>query len=110
MLWKRKLRQEQVLEELIVSSKLIDRSILSRVKAVYLDNPYHNYLHALKIASYILYIDRKLMSITEIRSLLFAALFHDAGHTGKTETLDEFISLDIALQSIQSLINEENII
>lgn len=72
------MRQEKVLEDLILSSKLINREVLDKVRSSYLDNPYHNYLHALKVASYILYLDPKTTSITQVKSLLFAALFHDA--------------------------------
>ena len=33
-------------------------------------------------------------NILEIKSLLIASLFHDAGHNGKMEVLDKFTALD----------------
>jgi len=78
--WTRKTRQEKILEELILSSKLVTEDVLSEVKKYYKENPFHTYLHALKVASYVLYLNPNEFNLIEIKSLLLAALFHDAGH------------------------------
>ena len=45
-------------------------------------------------AHYSLKLSLKDFNILEIKSLLIASLFHDAGHNGKMEVLDEFTALD----------------
>ncbi|MDD2516491.1 MAG: HD domain-containing protein [Candidatus Gracilibacteria bacterium] len=109
IIWVRKSRQEKILEDLILSSKMVDEDILFEVKKYYQNNSFHNYLHALKTASYVLYLNPDKFNLMEIKSLLLAALYHDARHKGKVHKLDEFISLDIALESIDKLTKENKI-
>ncbi|MEA3386882.1 MAG: hypothetical protein U9Q66_00300 [Patescibacteria group bacterium] len=45
-----KQRQEQVLIGELVNSKLVTEEILLDVKKFYDRNPYHNFVHALKVA------------------------------------------------------------
>jgi len=51
-------------------------------------------------AEWVLRLPRDTYNIIEIQSLFISALFHDAGHTGTAEDLDEFRSLDLAFQGI----------
>ncbi len=92
--FKTKKKQIQILEERILWSKLVDKKLLRDIKKLYNNNPYHNYLHVLIVACYCLELSLNDFSLLEIQSMLIASLFHDAGHTGKMELLDEFISLD----------------
>lgn len=89
-----KKKQIKILEEKILSSKLITPELLAEIKKLYHNNPYHNYLHVLMTAHYTLKLSLKDFNILEIKSLLIASLFHDAGHNGKMEVLDEFTALD----------------
>lgn len=96
-----KSREEEVLIESLAKSQLISREQLLYIKKLYNENvPYHNFLHALKVAEGVLKLPRDLYNIIEIQSLFISALFHDAGHTGTAGDLDEFRSLDMAFQGI----------
>ena len=82
-------------------SQLISKAQLLEINKLYSEKvPYHNFMHALKVAEWVLKLPREVYNITEIQSLFIAALFHDAGHTGTAEDLDEFRSLDMAFQGI----------
>lgn len=91
-----KSRQETILIDYICSSKITTKEILNEVKKYYNDNPYHNFLHALQVSSTVLFLSAYDFSIVELRTLFYAALFHDARHKGKVDILDEFISYSIA--------------
>lgn len=96
-----KSREEGILIESLSKSQLISKDQLLEIKKLYDQNvPYHNFLHALKIAEWVLKLSRDTYNIIEIQSLFISALFHDAGHTGTAEDLDEFRSLDMAFQGI----------
>lgn len=88
-----KTRQVKILEERILSSKLIDENLLQDIKKLYNAVPYHNYLHILQVSQYCLSLSIDDFSLIQIRSMMIASLFHDAGHSGKMEILDEFTSL-----------------
>lgn len=92
--FKIKTKQIKILEDELLSSNLVDDKLLNAIKVLYKNNPYHNYLHILRVSNYCLYLSTSDFSIIEIRSILIACLFHDAGHTWKAEVLDEFTSLD----------------
>ena len=96
-----KSRQEQILIEEIASSSFVTKDILCEIKKYYNENvPYHNFLHVLQVSKQVLRLNPNSFNIVEIKSLFFAALFHDAWHTWQAELLDEFNSLDIALKSL----------
>jgi len=96
-----KSREEALLIESLSKSQLISKQQLLEIKKLYNENvPYHNFLHALKVAQWALKLPKDIYNITEVQSLFIAALFHDAGHTGIVEELDEFRSLDMASQGI----------
>lgn len=108
--FKYKSREEILLRECIVLSGLVTQKQLDEIKVLYnKDVPYHNFLHALTVAQNVLQLSTKTYSIIEVQSLFFAALFHDAGHTGIAETLDEFRSLDMAFQGILDFEKKYNI-
>jgi len=92
--FKIKNRQVSILKNEILDSWLIEKSILDDIEKLYFDNPYHNFLHALRVASYVLLLDKSKFSPIEIRSLIIAWLFHDAWHTWTAKELDEFTSLN----------------
>jgi len=99
---KYKYSQEKILINLIASSSFVTKEMLCDIKKYYNeDTSYHNFLHALQVASEVLRLNSNNFNIVEIKSLFFAALFHDAGHTGQASLLDEFTSLDIALKSLE---------
>jgi len=99
---KYKHRQEQILIEEIASSSFITKDILCEIKKYYNENvPYHNFLHVLQVSKQVLKLNPNHFNIVEIKSLFFAALFHDAWHTWQADLLDEFNSLDIALKSLE---------
>lgn len=102
MIWiKYKLKQEKILIEEISSSSFITSEILYEIKKYYHANvPYHNFLHVLQVSKQVLRLSLNEFNIVEIKSLFYAALFHDAWHTGQAYLLDEFNSLDIALKSL----------
>ena len=89
-----KTRQIDILKNNILSSWLINEDIINEAEKLYNNIPYHNFLHALRVTSYVLLLDKSTFSPLEIRSLLIAWLFHDTWHTWDVTTLDEFISLD----------------
>ena len=96
-----KSKEESLLIESLSKSQLISKDQLLEIKQLYNEEvPYHNYLHALKIAEGVLKLQGETYNIIEIQSLFISALFHDAGHTGTAEDLDEFRSLDMAFQGI----------
>lgn len=96
-----KSREEEILIISLSKSQLVSREQLLEIKKLYSEKvPYHNFLHALKIAEWVLKLPRDIYNIIEIQSLFISALFHDAGHTGTAEDLDEFRSLDMAFQGI----------
>lgn len=87
--------------EKLCLTKLITKQELSEIEKLYNEAvPYHNFLHALKVAESILFLPHNLYTFIEVKSLFIAALFHDAGHSGTAENLDEFRSLDLAFSSI----------
>jgi len=93
--------QEQKLIDLVASSSFVTKEMLCDIKKYYNEDvSYHNFLHALQVSSEVLRLNPNYFNILEIKSLFFAALFHDAGHTGQASLLDEFTSLDIALKSL----------
>ena len=96
-----KRKEEDRLIESLSQSKLISKEQLLQIKPLYHEEvPYHNFLHALKVAEWVLKLPRDSYSIIEIQSLFIAALFHDAGHSGTAEDLDEFRSLDMAFSGV----------
>ena len=96
-----KISEEKKLIDSLSQSKLISREQLLDIKSLYNEEvPYHNFLHALKVAEWVLMLPREKYDIIEVRSLFIAALFHDAGHSGTAEDLDEFRSLDLAFEGI----------
>jgi len=96
-----KSREEEKLISSLSGSLLISREQLMYIKWLYDECvPYHNFLHALKVAEGVLKLPKDQYNIIEIQSLFIAALFHDAWHTGTAEDLDEFRSLDMAFQGI----------
>ena len=98
---KYKRQEEKYLSQIILSSQLIDEEELLYIKNLYCEFvPYHNFIHALKVAEGVLRLPMKYFSIIEIKSLFIAALFHDAGHRGTASDLDEFRSLDMAFEGI----------
>jgi len=96
-----KFRQEKILVKKIASSSFLTEEMLWEIKKFYNPNPYHNFLHALQVSSEVLFLSPRDFNVIEIKSLLFAALFHDAWHMGQANLLDEFRSLDIALNSLE---------
>lgn len=87
--------QIHILEQKILSSELIFPELLIEAQKNYNDLPYHNYLHALCVSCYILELESFWFWKIELRSLLIAALFHDAWHTWSPSIFDEFHSLTI---------------
>jgi len=99
---KYKSKQEKILIDLVASSSFVTKEMLCDIRKYYNNEiPYHNFLHALQVSSEVLRLSPKYFNILEIKSLLFAALFHDAWHKGQANLLDEFNSLDIALKSLE---------
>lgn len=94
-------KEEEKLIKSLSGSKLISKGQLLEVKELYHEYvPYHNFVHALKVAEWVLRLPKEKYNIIEIQSLFIAALFHDAWHTWTAEDLDEFRSLDLAFQWI----------
>jgi hypothetical protein len=75
-----KLQQEEILIKAIVESSMISKNQLNDIKKCYHQNvAYHNFVHALTVASKVLEtLSHKEFNIIEIKSLFIAALFHDA--------------------------------
>ncbi len=92
--FQQKTRQIDILKKQLIDSWLVTIDIINDAQKLYNDIPYHNFLHALRVASYVLLLNKNRFSPLEIRSLIIAWLFHDAWHTWDVTTLDEFISLD----------------
>ena len=105
-----KSREELILMEDLASSSFITLEQLKDIKKYYDEKvPYHNFLHALTVASKVLeLLSPDDFNLIEIKSLFLAGLFHDAGHTGMAESLDEFRSLDIALNAIDEFEKKYN--
>jgi len=96
-----KSREETLLMKSLSQSQLISQEQLREIKKLYNEEvPYHNFLHALKVAESVLKLPSSEFNIIEIQSLFIAALFHDAWHKWVSENLDEFRSLDLAFQGI----------
>jgi len=107
---KYKYRQEKILIDELSSTPFVCKEVLYEIKSFYNKNvPYHNFLHVLQVSREILRLSSDDFNILEIKSLLFAGLFHDAWHTGQSEILDEFNSLDIALEKLTDLQNRFDI-
>ena len=99
---KYKSKQEKILIKNLSLSSFITEEMLYDIKKYYnKEVPYHNFLHALQVSSEVLRLNLDKFNILEIKSLFFAALFHDAGHSWQANLLDEFRSLDIALQNLE---------
>jgi len=98
-----KSREETILIDELADSSFITKKQLLSIKKYYDEKvPYHNFLHALTVAGKALeLLSPEDFNIIEIKSLFIAGLFHDAGHTWMAEDLDEFRSLDIALNAIE---------
>lgn len=105
-----KKREETILMNELASSSFITLEQLNDIKKYYNEKvPYHNFLHALTVAWKVLeLLSPEDFDIIEIKSLFLAALFHDAWHTWMAEDLDEFRSLDIALDSIEKFWKKYN--
>ncbi len=94
-------REEMLLMKELSSSGMISFEELIEIKKYYNEKvPYHNFLHVLKVAIWILELSSERFNIIEIRSLFMAALFHDAWHTWTAQSLDEFRSLDLAFENL----------
>jgi len=87
--------QEDIYINNLIDTWLINKEIINLAKNEYFDNPYHNFLHALRVANYVLLLPYDKFDFIEMRSLIIAALFHDAWHTWVVDILDEFKSLSI---------------
>lgn len=66
---------------------------LNEIRLLYTDNPYHNWNHACDVIQFLVYelktIDKKeLFTPLEIAGLFIAALCHDAGHDGYTNSFN----------------------
>lgn len=104
-----KSKQESLLIKSLSSTRLISQSQLLEIKELYHENvPYHNFLHALKVAEWVLKLPQEKYNIIEAKSLFISALFHDAGHKWVAEDLDEFRSLDMAFQGIMDFEEKYN--
>lgn len=98
-----KSREEELLIKKLSKSQLISESQLLEIKKLYLQKvPYHNFIHALKVAEWVLKLPKEKYNIIEIKSLFISALFHDAWHKGIASDLDEFRSLDMAFEGIMN--------
>lgn len=98
-----KKREELILMNELASSSFITIEQLKDIKKYYDEKvPYHNFLHALTVAWKVLeLLSYEDFNLIEIKSLFLAGLFHDAWHSWMAEDLDEFRSLDIALEAIE---------
>ncbi|MDR2411726.1 MAG: HD domain-containing protein [Candidatus Peribacteria bacterium] len=76
-----KKRQIEMLKKEIEKTYLIPSEIINDAEKLYNNNPYHNFLHALVVTSYVLKLNMNRFSVLELRSLAIAAIFHDTGHT-----------------------------
>lgn len=95
--------QQNILMQKVCGSGFISIEQLKEIEKLYHPTvPYHNFLHALCVAEASLQLSEEKYTLIERKSLFFAALFHDAGHEGTAQDLDEFRSLDYAFQEIQN--------
>ena len=102
-------KEEEKLIKNLSESRLISREQLWEIKKLYKESiPYHNFVHAMKVAEWVLKLPWVEYNIIEIQSLFVSALFHDAGHTGTAQDLDEFRSLDMAFQGIMDFEKKYN--
>jgi len=100
-------KQEAILIDHVASSSFVTKEMLLEIKTYYnREVPYHNFLHVLNVSSEVLRLDVNSLNIIEIKSLFFAALFHDAWHNWQADLLDEFNSLSIALEKIEEFSNK----
>lgn len=89
------------IERLAISeAELIN--FLSLVKDLYLDNPYHNYRHALDVlqCTSLIIKDEKLKLMlrdVDVLAILIAAICHDIGHLGVNNAFLKEYSADVAL-------------
>jgi len=104
-----KQRQEDILMKELISSKLVSEEILLDIRKFYDRNPYHNFVHALRVAKWALMLSLNKHTIIEIKSILYAALFHDALHTWTARVLDEFYSLTLAQNKISEYQEKYNL-
>jgi hypothetical protein len=79
--FKTKNKQIEILKKEIEKTDIIPTEIINDAEKLYNNNPYHNFLHALVVTSYILRLNINRFSMLELRSLAIAAIFHDTGHT-----------------------------
>lgn len=103
-LFTKKNKQIKILEQQLLKSKLIIEDVLIEAKKHYINIGYHNYLHALWVANYALKLAKTWLNALEIRSLIVAALFHDAWHNWNPDLLDEFTSLTLYRKSMDEII------
>ncbi len=100
----KKNKQIKILEQQLIESKLIIEDVLIEARKHYINIGYHNYLHALWVANYALKLAKTWLNALEIRSLIVAALFHDAWHNWNPDLLDEFTSLTLYRKSMDEII------
>lgn len=98
--------QEDIYISNLLDTWLVDKKLILLAKERYFDNPYHNFLHALRVANYILFLPYDKFNALELRSLIIAWLFHDAWHTWDADILDEFKSLEIWRESMDQYLSE----
>lgn len=96
-------REERRLRDLLISSGFITDEILDEIRKSYNKNSYHNFVHALQVAKTVLDLSPDDFTVSEIYTLFYAALFHDAGHIGQAQLLDEYNSLSIGLNLLDDL-------
>jgi len=91
----------------VKNSKLV--SFISEIEALYLDNPYHNKLHAAEVVQTthaFLYQASCSWSELEVMSALLAGMCHDVGHPGFTNGYRVMIGDDDALTYNDKSVNE----
>ncbi|EKE27335.1 MAG: hypothetical protein ACD_3C00223G0012 [uncultured bacterium (gcode 4)] len=103
MIFIEKKRQEKILENNILDSWLVTKEVIDEARKLYPANPFHNFLHALNVSSYVLELPWDIFSALELRSMLVAGLFHDAWHTWIAHPLDEFISLSLLQEALEKI-------
>ena len=104
-----KTKEEKILIDLLVSSSLITKEVLLEIKKTYYNNPYHNFVHALYVTKLVTLLPHDKFNLLEIKSLMYAALFHDALHTWRGSELDEYVSYDIWLKTYKNLSEKYNL-
>mmetsp|Transcript_44544 Transcript_44544/g.127703 ORF Transcript_44544/g.127703 Transcript_44544/m.127703 type:complete len:596 (-) Transcript_44544:61-1848(-) len=91
----------------VKSAKFV--SFISEIEALYLDNPYHNKLHAAEVVQTthaFLYQSSCVWSELEVMSVLLAGMCHDVGHPGFTNGYRVMIGDDDALTYNDKSVNE----